>query len=45
MDTVDKLCCEFKVLRQKKGRSIDYSLKECVAHSFECDLSKLWREY
>ena len=34
LDTVGKLCREFKILRQKSNLNIDYSLCECLMHSF-----------
>ena len=34
LDTVGKLCREFKILRQKSNLKIDYSLCECLMHSF-----------
>ena len=34
VDTVAKLCREFKILRQKSNLNIGYSLGECLKHSF-----------
>ena len=35
LDTVGKLCREFKILRQKSSLNIDYSLGMCLKHSFD----------
>ena len=35
LDTVGKLCREFKILRQKSNLNTDYSLYECWMHSFD----------
>ena len=43
LDTVGKLCREFKILRQKSNLNIDYNLGECLKHSF--DLVKLGLNY
>ena len=43
LDTVGKLCCEFKILRQKSNLNIDYSMGECLNHSF--DLVKVRLNY
>ena len=43
LDTVGKLCREFKILRQKSNLNIDYSLGECLKHSF--DLVKVCLNY
>ena len=43
LDTVGKLCREFKILRQKSNLNIDYNLGECLKLSF--DLVKLGLNY
>ena len=43
LDTVGKLCCEFKILRQKSNLNIDYNLGKCLKHSF--DLVKVCLNY
>ena len=43
LDTVGKVCCEFKILRQKGNLNIDYNLGKCLKHSF--DLVKVCLNY
>ena len=43
LDTVGKLCREFKILRQKSNLNIDYNLGECLKHSL--DLVKVCLNY
>ena len=43
LNTVGKLCREFKILRQKGNLNINYSLSECLKHSF--DLVKVCLNY
>ena len=43
LDTVGKLCREFKILRQKSNLNIDYNLGKCLKHSF--DLVKVCLNY
>ena len=33
LDTVGKICREFKILKQKSNLNIDYSLGECLNYS------------
>ena len=35
LDTVRKVCREFKILRQKGNLNIDYNLGKCLKHSFD----------
>ena len=43
LDTVDKLCHEFKILRQKSNSNIAYNLGEFLKHFF--DLVKVCLNY
>ena len=43
LDTVGKLCHEFRILRQKSNLNIEYSLDKCSKHSF--DLVKVCLNY
>ena len=43
LDTVGKLCREFKISRQKNNLNINYNLGQCLKNSFV--LVKIWLNY
>ena len=43
LDTVCKLCREFKILRHKRNLNINYNLSKCLKHS--CNIVKVCLNY